>query len=160
MWRRKGGGRGGEAGEQQIRAPGDPYFSFSSSSFSLCIRRGFDKKFRSRQRRTGSLKPFLFVYTIYVDLPKKTSCFEFQSLQIGTYCTSKYVLYNMTTVPILTIHLEKNVVPSCSWGKVHFIYLNSFFMTLAAFSLQCWEKIKTTACQKMRQSTYYAIFVS
>jgi hypothetical protein len=49
-----GGGRGegGEAGEQQIRAPGNPYFSFSSSSFSLCIRRGFDKKFRSWQRRT------------------------------------------------------------------------------------------------------------
>ncbi len=44
MWGRKGG-RGGEAGEQQIRAPGDPCFSFSSSSFSLCIRRGFDKKF-------------------------------------------------------------------------------------------------------------------
>ncbi len=51
---RCGGGRGegGEAGEQQIRAPGNSYFSFSSSSFSLCIRRGFDKKFRSRQRRT------------------------------------------------------------------------------------------------------------
>ncbi len=43
---RCGGGRGegGEAGEQQIRAPGNPYFSFSSSSFSLCIRRGFDEK--------------------------------------------------------------------------------------------------------------------
>ncbi len=56
---RRGGGRGkkgGEAGEQQIRAPGDPYFSFSSSSFSLFIRRGFDKKFRSRQCRTMPLK--------------------------------------------------------------------------------------------------------
>ncbi len=50
MCGRKGGG--GEAGEQQIRAPGNPYFSFSSFSFSLCIRRGFDKKFRSRQCRT------------------------------------------------------------------------------------------------------------
>jgi hypothetical protein len=42
-----GGGRGrggGEAGEQQIRALGNPYSSFSSSSSSLCIRRGFDKK--------------------------------------------------------------------------------------------------------------------
>ncbi len=48
------GGEGGEAGEQQIRAPSNPYFSFSSSSFSLCIRRGFDKKFRSRQRRTAT----------------------------------------------------------------------------------------------------------
>jgi hypothetical protein len=45
--RRVGGrrGRGGEAGEQQIRAPGNPYSSFSSSSSLLCIRRGFDKKF-------------------------------------------------------------------------------------------------------------------
>jgi hypothetical protein len=35
------GGRGGEeAGEQQIRVLGDPCFSFSSSSFSLCIRAG------------------------------------------------------------------------------------------------------------------------
>ncbi len=39
-----GGGEWGEAGEQQIRAPGNPYSSFSSSSSSLCIRRGFDKK--------------------------------------------------------------------------------------------------------------------
>ena len=46
------GGEGGEAGEQQIRAPGNPYSSFSSSSFSLCIRRGFDNKFHSRQCRT------------------------------------------------------------------------------------------------------------
>jgi len=37
-------GEGGEVGEQQIRAPGNPYFSFSSSSSSLCIRRGFDEK--------------------------------------------------------------------------------------------------------------------
>ncbi len=36
-------GEGGEAGEQQIRAPGNPYSSFFSSSSSLCIRRGFDK---------------------------------------------------------------------------------------------------------------------
>ena len=42
MWGGRGG-EGGEAGEHQIRAPGNPYFSFSSSSFSLCIRRGFDK---------------------------------------------------------------------------------------------------------------------
>ncbi len=34
------GGGGGEAGEQHIRALGDPRFSFSSSSFSLCIRAG------------------------------------------------------------------------------------------------------------------------
>ncbi len=47
-----GKGEGGEAGEQQIRAPGNPYFSFSSSSFSLCVRRGFDKKFPFRQCRT------------------------------------------------------------------------------------------------------------
>ncbi len=50
------GGRGGEAGEQQIRAPGNPYSSFSSSSSSsLCIRRGFDKKFCFRQRRTEAI---------------------------------------------------------------------------------------------------------
>ncbi len=43
-----GGGKrkeGGEVGEQQIRAPSNPYSSFSSSSSSLCIRQGFDKKF-------------------------------------------------------------------------------------------------------------------
>ncbi len=38
-------GEGGGAGEQQIRAPDNPYSSFSSSSPSLCIWRGFDKKF-------------------------------------------------------------------------------------------------------------------
>ena len=54
------GEEGGGVGEQQIRAPGDPYFSFSSCSFSLYIRRGFDKKFRSRQRRTSLM---LFVLT-------------------------------------------------------------------------------------------------
>jgi hypothetical protein len=47
-----GKGEGGEVGEQQIRALGNPCSSFSSSSSSLCIRRGFDKKFRSRQRCT------------------------------------------------------------------------------------------------------------
>ncbi len=48
------GGKGGgeEVGEQQIRVLGNPCSSFSSSSSSLCIRRGFDKKFRSRQCRT------------------------------------------------------------------------------------------------------------
>ena len=51
-------GEGGEVGELQIRAPGNPYSSFSSSSSSLCIRRGFDKKFCSRQRRTApNLEP-------------------------------------------------------------------------------------------------------
>ena len=50
-----GKGEGGEAGEQQIGAPGNPYFSFSSSSFSLCVRQGFDKKFYFRQRRTVSI---------------------------------------------------------------------------------------------------------
>jgi hypothetical protein len=59
---RGGGGRGerGEAGEQQIRVPGNPHSSFSSSSSSLCIRRGFDKKFCFRQRRTNNM------YDIYV----------------------------------------------------------------------------------------------
>ena len=33
-------GEGEEVGELQIRAPGNPYSSFSSSSSSLCIRRG------------------------------------------------------------------------------------------------------------------------
>jgi hypothetical protein len=33
----------GEAVEQQTRALGNPCSSFSSSSSSLCIRRGFDK---------------------------------------------------------------------------------------------------------------------
>ncbi len=51
--RRKG--EGGEAGEQQIRAPGNPYSSFSSSSSSLCIRRGFDNNSAFRQRRTSSV---------------------------------------------------------------------------------------------------------
>jgi hypothetical protein len=46
------GGGGGEAGEQQIRALGNPYSSFSSSSSSLCILRGFDKRFCFRLRRT------------------------------------------------------------------------------------------------------------
>ena len=44
----------GEVVEQQIRALGNPHSSFSSSSSSLCIRRGFDNKFRSRQCRTNS----------------------------------------------------------------------------------------------------------
>ncbi len=50
-----GGGEGegeGEVVEQQIRALGNPRSSFSSSSSSLCIRRGFDNKFHSRQCRT------------------------------------------------------------------------------------------------------------
>ncbi len=41
-----GGGEGegeGEVVEQQTRALGNPCSSFSSSSSSLCIRRGFDK---------------------------------------------------------------------------------------------------------------------
>ncbi len=49
------GGEGegeGEVVEQQIRALGNPYSSFSSSSSLLCIRRGFDEKFHSRQCRT------------------------------------------------------------------------------------------------------------
>jgi hypothetical protein len=49
------GGEGeweGEVVEQQIRALGNPYSSFSSPSPLLCIRRGFAKKFHSRQRRT------------------------------------------------------------------------------------------------------------
>ena len=37
------GGKRGGVGEQQIRALGNPCSSFSSSSSSLCIRRGFDK---------------------------------------------------------------------------------------------------------------------
>jgi hypothetical protein len=49
-----GRGEGGEVGEQQIRALGNPCSSFFSSSSSLCIRRGFDKKFCSRQCRTLS----------------------------------------------------------------------------------------------------------
>ena len=40
-----GGGKGGGVGEQQIRALGNPCSSFSLSSSSLCIRRGFDKNF-------------------------------------------------------------------------------------------------------------------
>ena len=47
-----GGGGEGEVVEQQIRALGNPHSPFSSSSFSLCIRRGFDNKFHSRQCRT------------------------------------------------------------------------------------------------------------
>ncbi len=47
-----GGGGEGEVVEQQIRVLGNPRSSFSSSSFSLCIRRGFDNKFHSRQCRT------------------------------------------------------------------------------------------------------------
>ncbi len=47
-----GGGGEGEVVEQHIRALGNPHSSFSSSSFSLCIRRGFDNKFHSRQCRT------------------------------------------------------------------------------------------------------------
>jgi hypothetical protein len=46
------GGRGEEAGEKQIRAPSNPYSSFSSSSYPLYIRRGFDKKFCLQQCRT------------------------------------------------------------------------------------------------------------
>ena len=48
-----GGGEGGrEAGEGQIRAPSNPYSYFSSSSYPLCIRRGFDEKFCFQQCRT------------------------------------------------------------------------------------------------------------
>jgi hypothetical protein len=48
-----GGGGEGEVVEQQIRALGNPHSPFSSSSFSLCIRRGFDNKFHPRQCRTN-----------------------------------------------------------------------------------------------------------
>jgi hypothetical protein len=53
-------GKGGgvrEAGEGQIRAPSNPCSSFSSSSFQLCVRRGFDEKFCFQQRRTGGKFP-------------------------------------------------------------------------------------------------------
>jgi hypothetical protein len=36
----------------QITAHSNPFSSFSSSSFPLCVRRGFDKKFCIQQRRT------------------------------------------------------------------------------------------------------------
>jgi hypothetical protein len=49
---------GGEAGEQQIRAPGNPYSSLSSSSSLLCIRQGFDKKFCFWQCRTITQQNF------------------------------------------------------------------------------------------------------
>jgi hypothetical protein len=52
-----GGGGEGEVVEQQIRALGNPHSPFSSSSFSLCIRRGFDNKFHSRQCRTKCKSP-------------------------------------------------------------------------------------------------------
>ena len=75
-------GEGGEAGEQQIRAPGNPYSSFSSSSSSLCIRRGFDKKFRSRQCRTGAmvlrskwLPNIFFIPMIHIYKEKKENHF-------------------------------------------------------------------------------------
>ena len=61
-------GEGGEAGEQQIRAPGNPYSSFSSSSSSLCIWRGFDKKFCFRQRRTVGEKMLYRAKTFCYDI--------------------------------------------------------------------------------------------
>jgi len=42
VWGGEGEGEG-EVVEQQTRALGNPCSSFSSSSSSLCIRRGFDK---------------------------------------------------------------------------------------------------------------------
>jgi hypothetical protein len=75
-------GEGGEVGELQIRAPGNPYSSFSSSSSSLCIRRGFDKKFRSRQCRTGAmvlrskwLPNIFFIPMIHIYKEKKENHF-------------------------------------------------------------------------------------
>ncbi len=52
-----GGGEEGRrrAGVGQITAHSNPYSSFSSSSFPLCVRRGFDEKFCFQQRRTGPL---------------------------------------------------------------------------------------------------------
>ncbi len=47
----------GEVVEQQIGALGNPCSPFSSSSSLLCIRRGFDKKSHSRQRRTPWSSP-------------------------------------------------------------------------------------------------------
>ncbi len=65
VWGGEGEGEG-EVVEQQIRALGNPCSSFSSSSSSLCIRRGFDNKFHSRQCRT---QPFLRTYsTVYMHL--------------------------------------------------------------------------------------------
>ena len=53
-----GKGEGGEAGEQQIRAPGNPYSSFSSSSLSLCIRRGFKiSLMKQREIRRKKVSP-------------------------------------------------------------------------------------------------------
>ncbi len=52
-----GGGKGGGVGEQQIRALGNPCSSFSSSSSSLCIRRGFDKN-----STLGSAVQIVFVF--------------------------------------------------------------------------------------------------
>ncbi len=97
------GGRGGEAGEQQIRAPGNPCFSFSSSSFSLCIRRGFDKKFRSRQRRTILVFHFFsalqstFSFVLILSIH---SLFVL-SLSIHSFCTfysihSRFVFFTHT----------------------------------------------------------------
>ena len=77
-------GEGEEVGELQIRAPGNPYSSFSSSSSSLCIRWGFDKKFRSRQCRTGAMVlrskwlPNIFFYLWYISTKKKKKIISFK----------------------------------------------------------------------------------
>jgi hypothetical protein len=52
-----GGGKGGGVGEQQIRALGNPCSSFSLSSSSLCIRRGFDKN--------STLGSAVHIYTLH-----------------------------------------------------------------------------------------------
>jgi hypothetical protein len=68
VWGEKG--EGVEAGEKQIRAPGNPHSSFSSSFSPLCtgIRRGFDKKICLQQCRTGSLNIVLMMRVLILIL--------------------------------------------------------------------------------------------
>ncbi len=54
-----GGGGGRRAGVGQITAYGNSYSSFSSSSFPLCVRRGFDEKFCFQQCCTAFVFKFM-----------------------------------------------------------------------------------------------------
>jgi hypothetical protein len=58
---RSGEGGGRRVGVGQITAHSNPYSSFSSSSFPLCVRRGFDEKFCFQQCRTPTVKSPNFV---------------------------------------------------------------------------------------------------
>ncbi len=100
------GGRGGRTGEKQIRAPSNPYSSFSSSSYPLCIRRGFDKKFCFQQCHTiinyekfntSKLEPrkisgWCTFHVVSSSILKKSKINKSSNTLKYTYCSSRAIV--------------------------------------------------------------------